>query len=86
MSVLTERFRSFLSDQILNIETYRNEKFKRGLKNYYGDRFIFHDHYDRSKPQFIYSIEISLQDSINIAAKLSIMINEKNEQHILHEI
>ena len=66
MSVLTERFGTILSDKIPNIETYRNEKLKRRLKNQYVDKIVFHDHYDRSKPQFIYSSEISLQDAINI--------------------
>ena len=86
MSVLTERFRTILADKITNIETYRNEKLKRRLKNHYGDQIVFHDHYDRSKPQFIYSSEISLQDTINTAAKLSEMINEKDERHIVHEM
>ena len=59
---------------------------KRRLKNHYGDQIVFHDHYDRSKPQFIYSSEISLQDTINTATKLSEMINEKDERHIVHEM
>ena len=64
MSALTERFRIIVSGQVLNSETYRNEKLKRRLMNHYGDNIVFHDHYDKSKPQFIYSSEISLQDAI----------------------
>ena len=41
MSVLTEMFQTLLSDKIPYIETYRNEKLKRRLKNYYGDQIVF---------------------------------------------
>ena len=54
MSLLTERFRTILSDKIPNILTYKNEKLKRTLKNHYGDQIVFHAHYDRTKTQFAY--------------------------------
>ena len=56
------------------------------LKNHYGDQIVFHDHYDSSKPQFIYVSEISLQSAINISAKLSETINENDEKNIVDEI
>ena len=49
-------------------------------------RLFFHDLYDKSKTQFIYSSDISLQDAINTAAKLNGMINETDENDRVHEI
>ena len=50
-------------------ESYRSEKLKRRLQNYFGDLLVFQKQTDPSKPELIYSSHISLKDVINAASK-----------------
>ena len=49
--------------------SYRAERLKRRIQHYFQDEIVFQKQPDRSKPELVYSSNISLQDVINAAAK-----------------
>ena len=70
MQSLLSRFKVALTEQgVETAESYRSEKLKRRLQNYFGDLLVFQKQTDPSKPELIYSSHISLKDVINAAFK-----------------
>jgi hypothetical protein len=74
-SILLTKYKNIGAD-ITGIENYRTEKLKQRLLMHYGGKIIFQPQTDRSKPELVYSSDISLADAINTAAKMRQEVTE----------
>jgi len=68
MSSLLLKYRKSLEDKGINGESYSKQRLKLRLEKHFGEKIVFHQHPDKSKPEVIYSSNISLQDVLNAAA------------------
>ena len=68
MSSLLSKYRERLEDKGIKAESYSKQHLKHRLEKHFGENIVFHQHPDKSKPEVIYSSNISLQDVLNAAA------------------
>ena len=68
MSSLLLKYRESLEDKGIKGESYSKQRLKLRLEKHFGEKIVFHQHPDKSKPEVIYSSNISLQDVLNAAA------------------
>ena len=68
MSSLLSKYRELLEDKGIKAESYIKQHLKLRLQKHFGEEIVFHQHPDRSKPEVIYSRNISLQDVLNASA------------------
>ena len=70
MSSLLSKYRKLLGDKLGNQgrKFYSKQHLKLRLQKYFGEDIVFHQHPDRSKPEVIYSRNISPQDVLNASA------------------
>lgn len=71
MKTLLESYKAILAERFgcTTASSYRSERLKRRLENYFEDQIVFQKQPDPSKPELVYSSSISLQDVINTAAR-----------------
>jgi hypothetical protein len=68
---LLSKYRELLEDKGVKAEGYSKQRLKLRLQKHFGDTIVFHQHADKSKPEVIYSSQISVQDVLNAAAQNS---------------
>ena len=68
MSSLLSKCRELLADKGITAESYSKQHLKLRLQKHFGEDIVFHQHPDRSKPEVIYSRNISLQEVLNASA------------------
>ena len=68
MSSLLSKYRKLLEDKGIKAESCSKQHLKLRLQKHFGEEIVFHQHPDRSKPEVIYSRNISLQDVLNASA------------------
>ena len=69
MLFLLTRYQSILTSKgVTSSDSYRSEKLKKRLQHHFYDSVVFHKQPDPSKPELLYSSNISLQDVINGAS------------------
>ena len=68
MSSLLSKYRELLEDKGIKAESYSKQHLNLRLQKHFGEEIVFHQHPDRSKPEVIYSRNISLQDVLNASA------------------
>lgn len=68
MSSLLSKYRELLKEKGIKAESYSKQHLKLRLQKHLGEEIVFHQHPDRSKPEVIYSRNISLQDVLNASA------------------
>jgi hypothetical protein len=71
MKTLLESYKAILAERFgcTTASSYRTERLKHRLENYFEDQIVFQKQPDPSKPELVYSSSISLQDVINTAAR-----------------
>ena len=69
MSTVIGKYKDYLNEQHVTLESYTTQRLKLRLKKRFGDKIVFHQPYDRTKSELLYSSAISLQDVINSAYK-----------------
>ena len=65
MSTVIGRYKDYLNEQQMSLDSYTTQRLKLQVKKHFGDKIMFH----RTKPELLYSSDISLQDVINSAYK-----------------
>ena len=68
MSSLLSKYCQLLGDKGIKAESYSKQHLKLRLQKHFGEDIVFHQHPDRSKPEVIYSRNISPQDVLNASA------------------
>ena len=66
VSPLLLKYRERLKDKGIKAESCRKQRLKLRLEKHFGENIVFYQHSDRSKPEVIYSSDISLQDVLNV--------------------
>ena len=69
MSTVIGRYKDYLNEQHMSLNSYTTQRLKLRLNKHFGDKIVFHQPYDRTKSELLYSPAISLQDVINSAYK-----------------
>ena len=69
MSTVIGRYKEYLNEQQMSLNSYTTQRLKLRLNKHFGDKIVFHQPYDRTKSELLYSTAISLQDVINSAYK-----------------
>ena len=77
MSTVIGRYKDYLKEQHMTLDSYTTQRLKLRLKKHFGDRIVFHQPYDRTKSELLYSSAISLQDVINSAFKCNAASTER---------
>ena len=68
ISSLLSKYCERLENKGIKAKSYSKQRLKLRLENHFGENIVFHQHPDKSKPEVIYSSNISLQDVLNAAA------------------
>ena len=69
MSTVIGRYKEYLNEQQMSLNSYTTQRLKLRLNKHFGDKIVFHQPYDRTKSELLYSTAISLQYVINSAYK-----------------
>ena len=67
MSTVIGRYKDYLSEQQMSLNSYTTQRLKLRLNKHFGDNIVFHQPYDRTISWLMYSTAISLQYVINSA-------------------
>ena len=71
MSQLLESYKEILQEKgVATAPSYRSQRLKHRLEQYFKERLLFHQHQDASKSELVYSNSVSLQDVINAAVRV----------------
>ena len=70
MTYLLCQFKFLLEEKKICADNYRSHRLKSRLQNHFKDSIVFHQQPNPSKPELVYSSDISLQDVINASAKV----------------
>lgn len=68
MAWLLAMYQNMLKSKGVNADGYTKHKLKLRMQSHFGDDIVFHQQFDKKKPELVYSSKISLQDVINSAA------------------
>jgi len=68
MSFLLNKYAGLLEKLGVDGQKYTKQKLKLRLKAHFGESIVFHQPYQKTNPELVYSSSISLQDIINAAA------------------
>ena len=77
MSTVIGRYNDYLNVQQMSLDSYTTRRLKLRLKKHFGDNIAFHQPYDRTKSELLYSSAISLQYVINSASKCNAASTER---------
>ena len=80
MTFLPTHFKSHLKKEDIAAENYHSRNLKIRLQNHFKDSVIFHQQPNPSKPEVIYSSQISLQDIINAVSTVSSQTSKVSEE------
>ncbi len=70
MATVIGRYTDYQNEQQkMSLDSYTTQRLKLRLNKHFGDKMVFHQPYDRTKSELLYSTAISLQDVINSAYK-----------------
>jgi len=67
MAFLLTRYKALLTEKGVVAESYTSQKLKLRLKKHFAGDIVFHQPYDHTQSELVYSSSISLQDVINAA-------------------
>lgn len=62
MNALLQKYKILLAERGIDADSYSRQRLKLRLKNFFGESIVFHQQSDRSKPELVYSSQLSLQD------------------------
>ncbi|KAK3696845.1 hypothetical protein QZH41_003454 [Actinostola sp. cb2023] len=65
MNTLLIKYKSLLEQNGVQAESYTRQRLKLRLTAYFKDNVVFHQPFDRTKPELVYSSSITLKDVIN---------------------
>ena len=65
MSSLLKKYIELLETRGIDGQNYTKQKLKLRMKSHFGEAIVFHQPYQKTSPQLVYSSSISLQDVIN---------------------
>ena len=82
MSSLLTMYQHILKSKGIDADSYTKHKLKLRMQSHFGDDIVFHQQFDKKKPELVYSSKISLQDVINSAA---LELHTSNKQLISDE-
>ncbi|CAH3184788.1 unnamed protein product [Porites lobata] len=82
MSSLLTMYQHILKSKGIDADSYTKHKLKLRMQSHFGDDIVFHQQFDKKKPELVYSSKISLQDVINSAA---LELHTSNKQVISDE-
>ena len=68
MSSLLKKYAELLEEKGVDGQAYTKQKLKLRIKSHYGEEIVFHQPYNKSSPELLYSSSISLKDVINASA------------------
>lgn len=68
MSSLLKKYVELLEERGVDAKAYSKQNLKLRIKSYYGEEIVFHQPYNKSSPELLYSSSISLKDVINASA------------------
>ena len=77
MSTVIGRYKDYLNEQQMSLNSYTTQRLKLRLNKHFGDKIVFHQPYDRTKSELLYSTAISPQDVINSAYKCNAAATER---------
>ena len=82
MLSLLSKYRRRLEHNGINAKSYSKQRLKLRLQKHFGENIVFHQHPDKSKPEVIYSSNISLQDVLNAAAAAAQNAPTRSESNV----
>ena len=91
MSSLLTMYQHILKSKGIDADSYTKHKLKLRMQSHFGDDIVFHQQFDKKKPELVYSSKISLQDVINSAAlelhtsNKQVISDEANAQNCIFE-
>ena len=59
MSMVIGRYKDYLNEQQMSLHSYTTQRLKLRLKKHFGDKSVFHQPYDRTISELLYSSAIS---------------------------
>ena len=68
MVSLLKKYIELLEERGVDGQKYTSQKLKLRMKSHFGETIVFHQPYQRSRSELVYSSKISLQDIINASA------------------
>jgi hypothetical protein len=83
MNTLLNTYKSLLENKGGHAESYTRQNLKLRLTTYFKDNIVFHQPFDRTKPELVYSNSITLKDVIN--ACTSTQASEEEYTHFFSE-
>ena len=76
MSTVIGRYKDYLDEQQMSLNSYTTQRLKLRLNKHFGDKMVFHQPYDHTISELLYSTAISLQYGINSAYKCNAAATE----------
>lgn len=68
MSSLLKKYAALLEKRGIDGQKYTKKKLKLRIKNHFGETIVFHQPYQKTRPELVYSSSISLQNVINASS------------------
>jgi len=68
MCSLLKKYSALLGKRGINGQNYTKQKLKLRMTSHFGEAIVFHQPYQKTNPELVYSSSISLQDVINASA------------------
>ena len=65
MSSLLKKYAALLEKRGIDGQKYTKKKLKLRMKSHFGETIVFHQPYQKTRPELVYSSSISLQNVIN---------------------
>ena len=76
MSTVIGRYKDYLNEQQMSLNSYKTQTLKLRLNNHFGDKIVFHQPYDRSKSELLYSTAVVYR-VVSVYAK-SVMLKDRD--------
>ena len=77
MTYLLSQFKSILEGKHICADSYRSQRLKNRLQNHFQTSIVFHQQPNPSKPELVYSSDVSLEDVINASATICAQQSQK---------
>ncbi|CAH3173032.1 unnamed protein product [Porites lobata] len=77
MSTLIEKYTSFLTEEGVNVVTYRSTKLKNRLTRFFGERLSFHRPSNQNQSELVYSLNVKTGEVVETVFKSTTSVDEE---------
>ena len=85
MGTLLDDYRKLLQKRNVSADSCIKQNLKIRLRHQFNDDVVFHQPFDKTKPEVVHSSKISLQDEINAAVSIKQSTSSSSEESIVHK-